>query len=306
MFQIWTVGVFLSALILFGAAENYEGDLSIENEMQSPDEQPQCGQGSPAFQESDLNVTDGQARPGEFPWTVAVSHHKKFVCGGSLITPNIVLTSANCVYNKMAEDLVVSAGEWEYGNASEKYPYEEQIVKKLVFHKSFSLRTGANNLALLFLEKEFPMTYRINTICLPTEKRTLNSTRCIAAGWGKNQFKDKHNASILKKIDVPIVPRDICQDQLRQTRMGRTFTLAPNLFCAGGEEGKDACTGDGGGALFCPMPEDPKRFEQIGIVNWGVGCKNKNVPGIYTDVFEYKSWIVELMEGPTGTVTDKN
>jgi len=253
----------------------------------------------------DFNITDGQAAPGEFPWTVAVLHHKRFLSGGSLIAPDVVLTTAHWIYNKLAKDLAVSAGEWDYENALENYPFEEQNVRKIVIHPLFDLKRGANNLALLFLDNEFQITQRINTLCLPTEKRSLISTRCMVAGWGKKEFKDKHNTSILKKIDLPIVPRDICQDQLRQTRLGKAFTLPSGLICAGGEEGKDACTGDGGGALFCPMAEDPTRFEQIGIVNWGVGCNQKNVPATYTDVFEFKSWILNQLLSPM-TISDSN
>ncbi|XP_037711295.1 phenoloxidase-activating factor 2 [Drosophila subpulchrella] len=296
MFPVRTLIIFLSALILLGTAQDAEYDQSIENVVE--DEQLKCGEGNPIPPELSFNITEGQAAPGEFPWTVAVLHHNKFLSGGSLIAPDVVLTTAHWIYNKMAEDLSVSAGEWDYGNSLKNYPFKQQNVTKIVIHKLFDYRRGANNLALLFLENEFQMTYRINTICLPTEKRSHTSTRCMVAGWGKKEFKDKHNTSILKKIDLPIVPRDICQDQLRHTRLGKDFTLPSGLICAGGEKGKDACTGDGGGALFCPMAEDPTRFEQIGIVNWGVGCNQRNVPATYTDVFEFKSWILNQLQGP--------
>lgn len=258
--------------------------------------QLKCGYGNPDAVKVQFNVTEGQAKPAEFPWTIAVIHNRSLVGGGSLITPDIVLTAAHRIFNKDMEDIVVSAGEWEYGSALEKYPFEEAFVLKMVIHKSFNYQRGANNLALLFLDREFPLTYKINTICLPTQKRSLSSTRCIVAGWGKYQFSDTHYGGVLKKIDLPIVPRHICQDQLRKTRLGQNYTLPRGLICAGGEKDNDACTGDGGGALFCPMTEDPKQFEQIGIVNWGVGCKEKNVPATYTDVFEFKPWIVQQIK----------
>ena len=46
---------------------------------------------------------------------------------------------------------------------------------------------------------------------------------------------------ILKKIDLPIVPRDTCQDRLRKTQLGKYFNLHESFICAGGEIGKDAC-----------------------------------------------------------------
>ncbi|XP_052852404.1 phenoloxidase-activating factor 2-like [Drosophila gunungcola] len=296
MYQIWTLFILLSGFIIFCAAENLVGDQENEEETEPLTEYPKCGQANPKAIHLNLNVTGNQAKPGEFPWTIAMIYKDSFIGAGSLIAPDVVLTSAHRLVNKTAEDMIVSAGEWEYGNPFEKYPFEELNVVKIVIHESFDYKNGVNNLALLFLEQEFSLTYRINTICLPAEKRSLNSTRCMVAGWGKNGFRDEHYATVLKKIELPIVPREICQNQLRKTRMGTDFALPKGLICAGGEEGKDACTGDGGGALFCPMAEDPNRFEQIGIVNWGVGCKQKDVPGTYTDVAEFKKWIDQQID----------
>ncbi|XP_017067096.2 phenoloxidase-activating factor 2 [Drosophila eugracilis] len=288
MFHTW---ILLLVTIIYVVAENVQNIPDSEDELDALDEQPKCGQGSPIPLKLDLNITADQARPAEYPWTIAIIHNDSFIGGGSLIAPDVVLTSAHRIYDKNPEDIIVSAGEWQYGKALDKYPFEEASVSKMVVHESFNYKNGTNNLALLFLDSQYQLTYRINTICLPIKKRSLNNTRCIVAGWGKNRFRDKHFVNVLKKIELPIVPRDTCQDQLRETKFGKNYTLPAGLICAGGEEGIDACTGDGGGALFCPMTEDPKQFEQIGIVNWGLGCKKKNIPGTYTDVFEFKPWI---------------
>lgn len=66
------------------------------------------------------------------------------------------------------------------------------------------------------------------------------------------------------------------------------------MICAGTKNGKkDACQGDSGG----PMAIDGKL---AGVVSWGEGCGRTGVPGVYSSVFKYRSWInkyIELMGG---------
>lgn len=61
---------------------------------------------------------------------------------------------------------------------------------------------------------------------------------------GKDKFgKDGLYQVILKRVELPIVPRDECQIKLRETRLGRHFILDESFLCAGGESGKDTCEG---------------------------------------------------------------
>jgi len=46
---------------------------------------------------------------------------------------------------------------------------------------------------------------------------------------------------ILKKVELPIVQHNTCQDVMRTTRLGKYFLLDKSFICAGGEAGKDTC-----------------------------------------------------------------
>ena len=68
--------------------------------------------------------------------------------------------------------------------------------------------------------------------------------------------------------------------------------LLSRFLCAGGEEGKDACKGDGGGPLVC---EVGGVWQLAGIVSWGLGCGTRDIPGVYVRVGHYSHWIQEMM-----------
>lgn len=71
------------------------------------------------------------------------------------------------------------------------------------------------------------------------------------------------------------------------------MALTDNMFCAGVPEGgKDACDGDGGGALV--LKKDGV-FWATGIVSWGHGCGIPGRYGVYTQVSRYIDWINKTM-----------
>merc|ERR1712008_360079 len=70
--------------------------------------------------------------------------------------------------------------------------------------------------------------------------------------------------------------------------VGEQFSLDQSELCAGGEVGKDACTGDGGSPLVCQASSG--RWTVVGLVTWGVGCAEQ-LPGVYVRVSQFREWI---------------
>merc|ERR1719187_2203004 len=218
-----------------------------------------------------------------------------FQAGGSLIGAGVVLTGAHKVqdYANDPTSLVVRCGEWDTQTEGEPLPHQDRNVKEVVLHPEFNKGNLVNTIAILFLEEEFVLADHIDTICLPDYKDYYaDSSECFVKGWGKDHFgADAEYQVVLKEVSLPVVPRDQCVDWLRATRLGKRFKLDQSFVCAGGEAGKDACRGDGGGPLVCPKKDDPQHYVQVGIVAWGIGCGEENVPGVYTNVAEHACWI---------------
>lgn len=45
--------------------------------------------------------------------------------------------------------------------------------------------------------------------------------------------------------------------------------------------------------MVCPLSNDPSRYVQAGIVAWGIGCAENNVPGVYAKIASARHWIDE-------------
>ncbi|CAA9994379.1 unnamed protein product [Nesidiocoris tenuis] len=246
------------------------------------------------FQSRDNDCT---SFPGEYPWQVAIlkkdPQESVYVCGGTLIDHNHVLTAAHCIKSYTAYDLRVRLGEWDVNHDVEFFPYEERDVSQLTVHPDFYAGTLYNDLAILRLDRPTSSNApHISPACLPEPQADFSGARCWTTGWGKDAFGDYGKyQNILKEVDVPVLSHHQCQSQLQQTRLGYDFKLHPGFICAGGEEGKDACKGDGGGPMVC---ERHGIWSVVGVVSWGVGCGQYGVPGVYVKVQQYLPWIRQV------------
>ncbi|RLU22623.1 hypothetical protein DMN91_004901 [Ooceraea biroi] len=250
--------------------------------------------------------TDNETQFGEFPWMVAILKEEAigadgqklnvYQCGGALIHRQAVLTAAHCVNGKQPHELKIRAGEWDTKTKNEIYPHQDRDVDRVVVHENFHSGALYNDYAILFLKNPVEYAENVDIVCLPEANAIFDGSRCFASGWGKDVFgKEGRYQVILKKVELPVVPHNICQNVLRTTRLGRYFVLDQSFICAGGEAGRDTCKGDGGSPLVCPLRNDPQRYVQAGIVAWGLGCGESGTPGVYANIAHSRRWIDEQM-----------
>jgi len=247
--------------------------------------------------------TDGESQFGEWPHMCAVLHDKKlesgdsanlYKCGGSLIAPGVILTAAHCVkdFKPYPEQVKVRCGEWDTQHQTEPYAHQDRLGAHIEIHPQFDGRNLANDFALIFLTEEFNLDFHIDTVCLPQPDESYEYNKCFATGWGKDKFGAEGDYQVvLKEVDLDVVNNVDCQKSLQGTILGKRFKLDESFMCALGKDGKDTCKGDGGSPLVCPRKSDPSRFDQAGIVAWGIGCSNDDVPGVYASVAKGACWI---------------
>lgn len=237
-----------------------------------------------------------EAKMGEFPWQAAVLRKEGtlniFLCGATLINKKFVLTAVHCIQNLKPDAVKVRLGEYDTQSTNEPYPFQDINVREIITYPGYYQPALHNDIALLYLDGEgATFAPNVDTACLPEPNQVFDGKTCVVTGWGKNAFDPTGEyQNLLKSVDVPVVGNKICQDLMRKTRLGKFFILHDSFICAGGEAGKDACKGDGGGPLSC---ENKGSYVVAGIVAWGIGCGQKDVPGVYVNVAKFRPWIDE-------------
>lgn len=234
---------------------------------------------------------------GEFPWVVALLNRSNgsYAGVGVLISPDVVMTGAHIAFKYAAEGLKIRAGEWDTQTNKEIFGYQERDISEIYLHSGFNPMTLQNDIALLRLSDPLELAEHINVICMPEQDESFDAYKnCVANGWGKDVFgREGRYAVILKLVEIDMIPYNTCSMLLKRTRLGSRFKLHDSFVCAGGDEGKDTCQGDGGAPLACPIGDN--RHKLTGLVAWGIGCGQKDVPAVYTNVPKYRQWVDNKM-----------
>ncbi|KAH8254645.1 hypothetical protein KR032_011511 [Drosophila birchii] len=240
---------------------------------------------------------------GQYPWMVGIfTGRQKFLCGGTLIHPQLVVTSSHNVVNETVDTLVARLGEWDLNSVNEPHIHQSRRIKEIIMHPEFDPQVFFNDIALLLLDEPVQLAPHIQPLCLPPPQtpqliNQLLSSTCFATGWGTKDAKSDKLEHVLKRINLPLVEHSECQAKLRLTRLERRFRLRPSFICAGGDPGKDTCKGDGGSPLFCTMPGEKDRYQLVGIVSWGVECAEDDIPAVYANVPYLRGWLDEKIKG---------
>lgn len=206
-----------------------------------------------------------------------------FLCGGSLIAEDIVLTAAHCLTDR-SSTLQVAIGQAHHDNPD---PSALRAVKAVSIHPDFDTASLENDIAILYFESKDgdafkPISIRRDGI-YPSGKDYL---RVIGNG-NISSFSSLYSDT-LQQIDLPILSQEICLAS-EKSDADRSKTI-----CAGYiEGGADSCQGDSGGPLFLPDETSPVLY---GIVSFGSGCAQKQKPGYYTNVAAYVDWIAKEVD----------
>uniref|UniRef100_A0A671DXX9 Transmembrane serine protease 2 n=1 Tax=Rhinolophus ferrumequinum TaxID=59479 RepID=A0A671DXX9_RHIFE len=246
----------------------------------------ECGVNTKMSRQSRI-VGGTSAALGDWPWQVSLHVQGVHVCGGSIITPEWIVTAAHCVEEPLNNPRYWTAFA---GILRQSFMFygSGYRVEKVISHPNYDSKSKNNDIALMKLQTPLTFNDKVKPVCLPNPGLMLEPTQsCWISGWGATYEKGK-TSEVLNAVMVPLIEPWQCNSKYVYNNL-----ITPAMICAGYLQGTiDSCQGDSGGPL---VTLKSSVWWLIGDTSWGSGCAKANRPGVYGNVTVFTDWIYRQM-----------
>jgi secreted trypsin-like serine protease len=224
------------------------------------------------------------AAAGAYPSVAEVHLGKSFLCTGTLIAPDWVLTAGHC--GSVTGAAVATPASWPatlidvYIGSNKAGQGEPATVAQAIVEPSY-LATSGYDITLLKLAR--PASATPTKVANDGALWTPDTLETIA-GWGTTSEGGSTPAT-LQEARVPITTDAYCAGAYSD------FDQA-TMVCAGFPQGGvDTCQGDSGGPLFARNAAGALKV--VGATSFGEGCARAGKPGVYARVADtaLREWI---------------
>jgi secreted trypsin-like serine protease len=273
--------VLLACLVALASAaprsRSYKSRVAVQERRLYVDPLPSAPRHTPRI------VGGEPAEPNEFPHQVGVFIDGSGFCGGSLISPNWVLTAGHCVQGARSWEVRAGAHYIQGINADHEESKTTTVAK---LHENYIAAVIRNDIALLYFADpfDFETTGNVGAVKLADQESDAQPGDTVtASGWGRPSDSDPGISNVLRKVDVEVITNALCAQTY-----GSAIVTAGNI-CTDATGGQGTCNGDSGGPLTTLEGDE---YVTYGITSFGssAGCES-GAPAAFSRVAFFRDWI---------------
>ncbi|CAH1102905.1 unnamed protein product [Psylliodes chrysocephalus] len=163
-----------------------------------------------------------------FQVSLYTNYNDEFLCGGTIVSSNKVLTVAHCLYYGWGGImppiiLTVKAGRTNLFSATSR----NYDVTKVTFHKNFDSSSMDYNLAMIQVSTNF-ITDDADVREISLAKDSAVSSNCMVAGWNQKTGALDEAMFTMRSCDVT---GKVCAGNANASNTSCEFSLGSSLVC---------------------------------------------------------------------------